>query len=68
MESEIREFFARAAYYNIKQYQIAERAGIQPGTVSGWNKKGKPPKLQTWLMAKAALNELIAEKASEVRG
>ena len=68
MEEEIREFFARAAYHNIKQYQIAERAGITPGTISGWNKKGRPPKLQTWLTAKAALNELIAEKVSEVRG
>jgi hypothetical protein len=41
MEEEMRAFFARAAYYNIKQYQIAQRADLQPGTISGWNKKGK---------------------------
>lgn len=64
MEQEVREFFARAAYYNIKQYQIAERAGVQPGTVSAWNKKGKAPKLQTWLRAKSALEEMIKEKCA----
>jgi hypothetical protein len=64
MEEEMRAFFARAAYYNIKQYQIAQRAGLQPGTISGWNKKGKTPQLESWLRAKAALEEMIAEKTA----
>ena len=64
MDDEIREFFARAAYYNIKQYQIAERAGITCGTISGWHKKGKPPRFTTWKKARVALDELIAEKAA----
>lgn len=61
MEEEVRAFFARAAYYNIKQYQIAKRAGLQPGTISKWNKM-VPPSLKTWTRANAALEELIAEK------
>lgn len=62
MDEEIREFFARAAYYNIKQYQIAKKAGIQPGTISGWHKKAKPPRFTTWKKARVALEELIKEK------
>ncbi len=64
MDDEIREFFARAAYYNIKQYQIAERAGIMPGTISGWHKKAKPPRFNTWKAARVALEELIKEQTA----
>lgn len=63
MDQEIREFFARAAYYNIKQYQIAKRAGIQPGTISAWNKKGTNPHWRSFKSANVALEELIKESA-----
>jgi hypothetical protein len=63
MDEEIREFFARAAYYNIKQYQIAKRAGIQPGTISGWNKRNKNPHFNSFKKARVALEELIKESA-----
>jgi DNA-binding XRE family transcriptional regulator len=63
MDQEIREFFARAAYYNIKQYQIAKRAGIQPGTISAWNKKDTNPHWRSFKKATVALEELIEERA-----
>ena len=56
---EMREFFARAAYHNIKQYQIAKEAGIREGTVSSW-RIGKKIAYQDTLEAAAeALNRLI---------
>jgi transcriptional regulator with XRE-family HTH domain len=56
---QMREFFARAAYHNIKQYQIAKEAGIREGTVSSWRIGKKVAYQDTFETATQALNRLI---------
>lgn len=61
---EIREFFARAAYHNIKQYQIAKEANVRAGTISNWRIGKKIAYSETFEIAKEALNRLIDRKAA----
>jgi transcriptional regulator with XRE-family HTH domain len=64
MEQRVKELFARAAYHNIKQYQIAEEAGIRTGTVSNWRIGRKSPLEETLILAEKALERLIAGRMS----
>lgn len=62
MEERIKEFFARAAYHNIKQYQIAEEGHFRPAKVSSWRLGRTLPSEEEIVLAEAALDRLIARK------
>lgn len=62
MEERVKELFARAAYHNIKQYQIAQEGPFRGATVSSWRLGKTLPSEEAIILAEAALDRLIEAK------
>ena len=62
MEERVKELFARAAYHNIKQYQIAQEGGFRQAKISNWRLGRTVPSEEEIIRAEKTLKGLIARK------
>ena len=62
MEERVKELFARAAYHNIKQYQIAQEGRFRQAKISDWRLGRTVPSEEEIIRAEATLDRLIEGK------
>lgn len=59
----ISKIYADAAMYNIKAWEIADRAKISRAVLSLWRNEKSSPTLESYCRVRRTLDEMIDEKA-----